>query len=486
MSRALRRGRTADDFAAARAASARKPRGQTGPYAWSLETIRDARDDQQRGLFGRPAQLAKAFRTNDAIFVARQNRVAPQAAVRAVLQPHPSTRGKAIAKAAAHGVSLPRRVLEGIHGTLADHGLAIGYNEIVTNDDGTHVHFRLTEWPIEHVYWEEHTRRLMTKVRDALPVEIVHGDGRWTVFRKVDLEPWTHGCLLPAALVFAAHGNGIRDWAGASTSHGRSKLIGELPAGIALQELDDSGGGKLTPEAEAFLQMLVDVESGEIGAAIRPAGSKVDLVSDGSTAWQVFSELINNREKAAARIYLGTDGILGANGGAPGVDITALFGVATTIVQGDFEAIEQAINVGVLEPWAAVNYGVTTYAPRLAYDMPDPDAEKKADQRSKARKQLFDTLALMRENGMVVDQDAVNALADELGVSPAPQLAGTEERATPIDLAPTDVARVVRVREARAAQGLPPLGDPRDDLFISELEAKAEADADADAEQGAP
>jgi hypothetical protein len=43
------------------------------------------------------------------------------------------------------------------------------------------------------------------------------------------------------------------------------------------------------------------------------------------------------------------------------------------------------------------------------------------------------------------------------------------------------VARVVRVREARASQGLPPLGDERDDLFISELEAVAEAEAEAEA-----
>ena len=39
-----------------------------------------------------------------------------------------------------------------------------------------------------------------------------------------------------------------------------------------------------------------------------------------------------------------------------------------------------------------------------------------------------------------------------------------------IMLAPTDIAKVVRVREARAASGLSPFGDERDDMTLSELD----------------
>lgn len=52
----------------------------------------------------------------------------------------------------------------------------------------------------------------------------------------------------------------------------------------------------------------------------------------------------------------------------------------------------------------------------------------------------------------------------------------------PLTLAPTDVAKVVRVREARGAQGLPPFGDERDDMTLPELEASAKAKADAAAQ----
>jgi hypothetical protein len=52
----------------------------------------------------------------------------------------------------------------------------------------------------------------------------------------------------------------------------------------------------------------------------------------------------------------------------------------------------------------------------------------------------------------------------------------------PLQLAPTDVAKVVRVREARGAQGLPPFGDERDDMTLPELEASAKGKADAAAQ----
>jgi hypothetical protein len=173
--------------------------------------------------------------------------------------------------------------------------------------------------------------------------------------------------------------------------------------------------------------------------------------------------------------------MLGSVGGAPGVDVAALFGVATTIIQGDFEAIEQALNSGAYAPWTAINYGTSRYAPSFRYEMPDPDAAKKAEEQQAKREQMFTTLEKMEERGMIVDQAVVDQLAADIGLKSVPKLATTEGKKIPLQLAPADVARVVRVREARISQGLPPLGDERDELFVSELEAQAEADAKAQA-----
>jgi hypothetical protein len=290
-------------------------------------------------------------------------------------------------------------------------------------------------------------------------------------------------------LIFAAHLDAVRSWNASSTSHGQAKLIGELPEGVPLQDPDQN---TLSPEASAFLTMLSDVISGESGAGIRPAGSKTDFVANGSSAWQVFSELAMNREKAAARVWLGNDGVLGSVGGAPGVDIATLFGVATTKVQGDVDAIEKGLYEGLYVPWCAVNFGEARLAPRLRFEIPDADAAQKNEQKQAARAAFFEALDLLKTNNMIVDQDVVDALAEEYGID-APLMQESTETVVPIELAPTDVATVVFVREARSAKGLPPMGDFRDEMTLAEYkeylaeqkeirQAKAQAAADATAE----
>ncbi len=475
--RARGKVRTADEFVAM---AVKAPRREGDVLSWALETIRAARDAQMRGDFRQAVKLANMMRTDDSLFIAYHNRIAPQSAIGVELKAAPGTRGEAVQRKALVSVSVPRSVTAGICGTLANHGIAIGYNEHETDADGSIVNFRHTEWPLEHVRYNPHTEMLETRVRDGgQMVPIVHGDGRWTVYRKFAVEPWKQeACVLPGSLLWAMHAGGVRDWAAASFTHGQAKLIGEMPEGYSLQNA--SG---LTAEARAFLSMLQELVSGEAGAAIRPFGSKTEWAANSATAWQVFSELVLNREKAAARIYLGTDAILGSVGGAPGVDIAQLFGVASTKIQGDFDALEQGQRVGVYEPWCAMNYGDSRLAPTPHYLMPDVDEARRTEDRGKADAALLAAIKERKTLGIVVDQDEIDELARAFGV-PAPRLAPAADQTSSVVLAPTDVAKVVRVREARAASGLPPFGDERDDLTIAELDARSTAAANV--AQGAP
>ena len=467
LSRIAPRVRDAAEFRGVGMVSA--PPAKVGPYVWDLEAIRVARDQQIRGVFDLPVRLAEAMRTDDALFTAYHARIAPQQSIEARLVAAPGPRGALACRKAAVSVFTPRSVLSGLHGTLANHGLAIGQVIREPNEAGTLVDMRLVEWPLEYVRWQPYDRTLVTMTAEGATVPIVHGDGQWIIFRKFMDRPWTQeACVLPAALLWAAHANAVRDWAASSKAHGLSKIVGELPEGVALMADD----GTLSPEAAAFLTLLQDLVSGEGGAGIRPAGGKTDFLSDGSTAWQVFSELVNSREKSAARIYLGTDAILGSVGGAPGVDISTLFGVMTTKLQSDLAALEQGIRTGLLEPWSATNLGTSQHAPSLVYQLPDPDAEQKAAQRAARRGLLLDAIDRYRAAGLEISQTVIDALATDLGVTDAPRLPPLASASVTLTLAPTDVAKVVRVREARASQGLPPFGDDRDDLTLGELDAR--------------
>lgn len=456
------------------------PRQQGGGYTWNLEAIRSARDAQLRGQFDRPVRLAEAFRTNDALFTAYQTRVAVQNAIRLLWSPADTDAGRAIAPIAELAVSAPQCVRESIVGTLANHGIAVGYvlHETVADAErGAVVRMRLTEWPLEHVRYNPSTCTLETRTRDNGAVTIMHGDGRWILFSKFGVAPWTQdACVLPGALVWAAHGGCMADWAAASFSHGQPKVVGKLREGTTLQNPD----GTTTPEAHAMLNTLAALVGGDAGAGILPAGSEALLLYNGSTAWQVFKELGLDRAKAAQRIYLGTDATLGSQGGAPGVDIAALFNVASTRIQGDLEALERGFREGMIVPWCAMHGVAPEDAPELTYAMPDVDGERRSAQEASAVERLGAIVDTMKKAGLEVTQDTIDALVQVLGVSVPCTVAAAETKVVPIELAPTDVARVVKVREARAAQGLPPLGDARDEMFIAELEAAQTAQAQAD------
>lgn len=459
--------KTRDDFRTV--ATHERPRQDAPQTSWTLEAIRAARDAQMRGDFRLATRLSEAMYADDAIAVARGNRIDPLDIIGArLVAANKTTRAGAVLRRARLGVHIPRAVLKGIDTTLVEHGVAIGYIERDTNEDGTRVDYHLHEWPLDAVKWDHSREQLMTDVRGGgMRVPIIHGDGFWIQFSKHDRYGWIRdAALVPAGFVWAAHATGLQDWSASSKSHGMAKIMGELPEGFSL-EADESG--RLTPEAQAFLDMLRDIVSGASGAGIRPFGSKTEFVSNNSSAWQVFSELIANREKAAARIYLGTDALLGSVGGAPGVDIATLLSTAATKLQGDKQTIESAIFSGMLVPWCAENVGDSTLAPRLSYRMPDSDAQREAEDYKAREDAFFATIERYKANGMQVDQLIVNELADRFGIDP-PELAPVASASVPLTLAPTDVAKVVRVREARAAQGLPPFNDERDDLTILQLE----------------
>lgn len=437
--------RTAGEFDLTRLrASVDTPLYSPAAFAWQLEQIRAARDLQYRGIFREPARLARHFASDDALFMARRNRLAPLRALGiSLVPPNSSARAHGIADEATalygkDGIGFPLAAQASIHEELADHGVAFGVIHWIPRDDGSRIDLFLHHWPIQWVRWDPVRRCFMTQVDPAsagvdaeatahpeiqsasrAEVPIVHGDGRWVIFSKHESEPWkSDACVIPGAMVWAARAFALRDWAQNAQGHGSAKLFGELPPGVDILDENDV----LSKQASSFLKLLQDVMTGSSLTGIRPAGSKTEFVANASTNWQVFTELVGNRGKAAAWIYLGSDAVLGAQGGAPGVDISQLFGVSTTILQGDTSTFHEATYTGLLQPWAAANFGDSRVAPRRLFQLADPDAEAVRDNFAKRLTALFDAVARLRELRFVVTQDVVNELAAKF-VVPAPKLA---------------------------------------------------------------
>jgi hypothetical protein len=404
----------------------RPPKRANGSYAWSLEQIRAARDSQLAGKFRQPALLAAAMRTDDALFVAYQNRLAPQRGlpveVRAAGESARAVRIREEADAlfGPKGVGVAPGALESINGDLANHGVAFGINIATPREDGSRIDVELHHWPIEGVRWDAIESCYYTQIEpdsgseadkggrygySEIPIQ--HGDGRWVVFSKHEHEPWRQeACVLPAALVWADHAFGRRDRSKHSVAVGGEKWIGSLPEGV----------GTDTPEGAALEDMCETLATEENAVGLEPFGAKIRREVNDSSAWQNFKEIIDGNGLSAQRIYNGQDATAGSQSAGPGVDASRLWGVRNDIVEGDLGAIERGIFEGTLTPWCAWNFGDSSLAPWRKYLLPDPDESSRRESEGALGAAFFAELKAAREAGFKLEQTWVDERAKAYGL----------------------------------------------------------------------
>ncbi len=491
------------DYARLKGRLERPREGSDIVHSWTLEKILAARDMQMRGHFYLPARMAEATHANDAIFVPYRNRLDPQRNVAIEMVPA-SEKTKAISVSAEcdaqfgqKGTGVHPGTNVDINACLVEHGIAFGYNVATPRDDGSRVDYEHRYWPIEYVRWDSYRRQYLTRVDpstvqkgDTLvqdpalgliggyEVEIHHGDGRWVIYANHEVDPFKkEAALLSSCLVWACHAFAGKSWSSAADAHALAKFLGQMPAGVVLQK-----DGKLTKEAESMVQLMLDFANGDSKAGVIPAGASMQFLVNSSTAWQIFAELVSKGERSAARIYLGTDATLGAKGGAPGVDITALFGVSITKVRGDLGCMERGFQTGVIEPWTAMNFGDSTLAPTRRYMLPDPDKDAWQAGIATRRTAFFADIDTARKTGFAITQEYVDQTAKEYDVI-APKLAELEDEETtdagakPLAIASADLVGVVSANEARAAAGLGEwlldgVPDPDGNLTVAQFVAK--------------
>lgn len=442
-SKAARKIRSSAEFALAQLTASLAPMRQpTGAYSWTLDEIRAARDAQMAGDMRSPARLADALRTDDELFAAYINRLAPARGLPVRLEAANdgaralAIRGEADALFGPRGIGVTQDVIADLNGDLANHGFAIGYNEWIPRDDGSRVDVLHRCWPIGEVRWNAHERRLETHVDGGGALEpINHGDGRWVVYSGHSLHPWAkEAAILPAALVWASRAYANRAWSSGANTHGNAKVIGTMPEGMPLQ--DESGA--LTTEAAAFVALLRDVASLDAPVGIKPFGSELEYLIDNGQAWQIFNELVKAKDRAANRIYLGQD-VAKATGGSQRLSVEQLFGVRNDVVEGDLRIIERATLTGIIEPWCAINFGDSILSPRRIYLVPDADEDARRDAVAKQHEAFNRAVAAYKANGFDVTQDYLTALAEDYGVR-APLLSAVPASTRRLDLTVGEIA----------------------------------------------
>lgn len=360
--------------------------------------------------------------------------------------------------------------------------------------------------------WNEN-RWYYRSIAGMLP--ITPGDGRWVLHMPGGrVGPWQHGLWRAVGRAYIRKEHALfhaDNWEAKLANPAR---VAVAPQGAAQEQKDTWFRAVMAWGVNTVFGMT--------------PGYDVKLLESNGRGWQAFKDTVadcnNEFVIAVAGQTVTTDGGAGFSNSDVHKSIRA------DLIKETAEGLAHTINTQVLPAWIIDSFGEDALAPGVVveWDVTPPkdrNSEASAMQMTaQAMEQLtkslaahglkLDARALAISFGIpTIDTEAEGAdaqplallfdvslqaaldLAKSTGLRPTAEAvrrivegAGValEEQPTDnvaprdLDLAQSDVARVVRASEARASQGLPPFGDERDDKTVAQLGEEAKFDSKAE------
>ncbi len=335
-------------------------------------------------------------------------------------------------------------------------------------------------------------------------IEITPGDGRWVLhIPGARQSPWQFGTWMACGRAYVTKAHALLHRANYSAKLANPARVAKAPAGAT------------EPQRAGFLRQVIAWGLNSVFEL--PPGWDVALLEGKGTGWEVFGKEIEDSNNEFMICLAGQ--IVTTTGGTGFVNHDLYKSIRSDLIQATGDALAYTINTQVLPQFYAARLGFEAAArsPIVAWDTKPPKDLNSEAQSLIATATAINTLQdALTVNGVAID---VRQLIERFGVPVVPggkplatveaiekaaelaKSAGFKPTASTVaaalvamgieleplpaesanvpklDLAPTDIAKVVRVDEARAGQGLSPIGDERGKLTISELEAQAQASA---------
>lgn len=303
--------------------------------------------------------------------------------------------------------------------------------------------------------WHDDTWHLQTARGE---IKIDPGDGEWCLFTPYgQRKPWEYGKWGYLVLDFIFMRDGMFD----RSRH--SQMLAPVRVGVVPEGTTEAQRKKYARDIESMRRHAWFV---------LPPGLEYKIVESTGNVRQVYREMI---EDSVADVMIGLTGNRVLVDGSSGFN------------KGDFQQRVSASMRGFyaqtwcdhehdhgIRPWTQCNYP-TAEAPRSVRET-DPPEDK--DAKIKRIGELGDSLikldsGLSRLGMELHDDEGIARLVDEVSGLKIRRKPAGAVTVSKIDLAPTDIAKVVKVNEARASQQLPALADERGEKMISELDAAA-------------
>lgn len=351
-----------------------------------------------------PVATAKMLRRAPVLFLDRKIRKGPRGLARIVgqeIEDQLADRG--------HGEqpspTFPPQLWGSIEDDLAAMGFCILQHAYGPQQrDGTRLCYT-RRWQSEATQFYRYRKQFVAITFDG-PVDIVDGDGKWTIISKSD-EPFFDGWVRAAASEYLSGAFARASMDNYIDEYGDPKWVGFSPEGV----------GPNSPEGKQFSEGIANMH--EPGAWIElPYSSKVDVVQLDAKTSSVFMDADRLSLRNILTAILGSEGGIEKNTGVYTPE--SIMGVRYDVAADDIAAITRGINYGRIRTSNEINYAASiekeTVAgrwvdPVLEIELPDAemDARTKAiGDRMKARAEILKANA---DAGIDVDQDEADRVS---------------------------------------------------------------------------
>jgi hypothetical protein len=444
---------------------------------WTLKRARDAVSMHRQGLFLESSSLALVLLSFAPVLAATGQRLAPALAlprkVKCGTRGLSRILGEKVEKQIAPSSGLipspyfPPTLWGSTGFDLAFMGFSVWQHAYGEPDPETGVRMCYSRrWPSWAVNYYRYRRQYVAMTSEG-PIDIVSGDGKWTIIADSE-EPHFIGAIVALHEEVLAGIFDKRAWSSYIDKYGNPKWIAEMPAGTGVR----------TPEGDAAFEAIATIR-GPDGFGVVPNGMKIHLEGLTAGASTVVKDALDSHWQYIAAALLGSDGTMTRGSGVYSSPIFA--GVARNLVDRDLRAIVRGANAGHIAPWLAFNYAASIEAasgwidPVLDIPLPDPDADARIKSYSE-RVKSFHEIIEKEAKWFTITQERVEQLAKSLEIEP-PVL----NLKAIYKVSEQSKEKLTKVDEAREAEGMTPLGDERGQLLVSELDAPDTTPPDATA-----
>lgn len=297
-------------------------------------------------------------------------------------------------------------------------------------------------------------------------LRVTPGDGRWVLHVPGGrLTPWQHGLWQSCGRAFVT-----KTHAALHRSNYSAKLAN--PARVA-----KAVAGATEAQRVGFLSQVIAWGLNTVFEL--PPGWDVSLLESNGRGWQVFSEEIADADREYMIALAGQ--IVTTTGGSGFANADIHKSIRADLIKDTGDGLAYTLNTQVIPSYVAAVHGVDAVlegGASVEWDTSPPkDLKIEAESLIASGEAIEKLSAVLAAFDMNVD---ATVIADRFGI---PAVAVAEKRAVApnVQLAPTDIAKVVRVDEARAGAGLPAWGDAEGALTVFEFSTARETAAEVEA-----